>query len=139
MDMRAFNRTVIDEFRSNNGVVGGPLADASLLLLTTTGTRTGQDRTVPLAYVADGEDLVVFASSRGAPRDPDWFRNLVANPDVTVEVGAERFAARAAVAVGTERERLYDLFVAHNPGTGGHQAMAGRRIPLVVLRKDAGR
>ncbi|MFD2417772.1 nitroreductase/quinone reductase family protein [Amycolatopsis pigmentata] len=87
--------------------------------------------------MADGENLVVFASNLGAPRDPDWFRNLVARPDVTVEVGTERFAAHATPAAGTERERLYELFVARNPGTEEHQAKAGRPIPMVVLSKVA--
>jgi deazaflavin-dependent oxidoreductase (nitroreductase family) len=135
--MRAFNRSVIDEFRSNGGVLGGQLAGRSMLLLTTTGRRSRQARTTPLAYVADGENLVVFASNLGAPRDPDWFGNLVARPDVTVEVGTERFAAHAAPAVGAERERLYELFVARNPGTDEHQAKAGRPIPMVVLSKVA--
>jgi deazaflavin-dependent oxidoreductase (nitroreductase family) len=135
VDMRAFNRSVIEEFRATGGVEGGQLAGKPMLLLTTTGARSGQARTTPLAYVADGEDLVVFASNLGAPRDPDWFRNLVACPDATVEVGVERFVARATPAAGAERERLYELFVSGNPGTEGHQAKAGRQIPMVVLRR----
>jgi deazaflavin-dependent oxidoreductase (nitroreductase family) len=136
VDLRAINRSVIEEFRAAGGAVGGHLAGKPMLLLTTTGARSGQARTTPLAYVADGEDLVVFASNLGAPRDPDWFRNLAACPDVTVELGDERFAARATPAVGAERERLYELFVSHNPGTGEHQAKAGRPIPMVVLRRS---
>ena len=135
VDMLAFNRSVTEEFRANGGAVGGQLAGKRMLLLTTTGARSGQARTTPLAYVADGENLVVFASNLGAPRDPDWFRNVVARPDVTVEVGFERFAARAVPAVGADRERLYELFVARNPGTEGHQAKAARPIPMVVLCK----
>ncbi|MFC4081424.1 nitroreductase/quinone reductase family protein [Amycolatopsis samaneae] len=133
--MRAFNESVIEEFRANGGVLGGRLAGTSMLLLTTVGARSGLPRTSPLACVADGGDLVVFASNLGSPRDPEWFRNLVACPDVTVEVGTERFAARATAAEGAERERLYDLFVSRNPGTEGHQAKAGRPIPMVVLRR----
>jgi deazaflavin-dependent oxidoreductase (nitroreductase family) len=135
VDMRAVNRSVIEEFRANGGVVTGQLTGTPMLLLTTTGARSGQARTTPLAYVVDGEDLVVFASNLGAPRDPDWFRNLAACPDVTVEVGIERFAARAVPVVGAERERLYELFVSRNPGTEGHQVKAGRPIPIVVLRR----
>jgi deazaflavin-dependent oxidoreductase (nitroreductase family) len=136
VDVRAINRSVIEEFRAAGGMVGGHLTGKPMLLLTTTGARSGQARTTPLAYVADGADLVVFASNLGAPRDPDWFRNLAACPDVTVERGDERFAARATPAVGAEREQLYELFVSRNPGTEEHQARAGRPIPMVVLRRS---
>lgn len=101
------------------------------------GARSGQPRTTPLAYVTDGENLVVFASNLGAPRDRDWFRNLMARLDVTVEIGTERFTAHATPATGAERERLYELFVAHNPGTEEHQAKADRPIPMVALSKIA--
>jgi deazaflavin-dependent oxidoreductase (nitroreductase family) len=134
-DMGAFNRTLIEEFRANGGRVGGPMAGLPLVLLTTTGARSGRARTTPLGYVSDGapERIVLFASNMGAPAAPAWFHNLVANPDVVVEVGDRRFPARATVAAGAERDRLYEAFVAGFPGTSGHQARAGRRIPMVLL------
>jgi deazaflavin-dependent oxidoreductase (nitroreductase family) len=133
--MRAFNETVVAEFRANGGSVGGRLAGQPLVLLTTVGARSGQPRTTPLGCLRDGDRLVLFASNMGAAEPPAWFRNLVTNPEVMVEVGTERVRARAAVAAGAERERLYEAFVARFPGIAGHQARAGRPIPVVVLER----
>src|SRR5947209_19395530 len=102
-----FNQTIIAEFRANDGKVGGMLANMPLLLLTTIGAKSGQPRTTPLAYTTDGDHLVVIASKAGAPTNPDWYHNILANPVVTVEVGNERFQARAVVAEEQERKRLY--------------------------------
>ena len=134
-DMRAFNRSAIAEFRASGGVVGGRLAGQTLLLLTTTGARSGAARTTPVGYAEDGDRLVLFASNLGAATPPAWFSNLVANPDVAVEVGTERFPARASVASGAERERLYQVWLSRFPGTAGHQEHAGREIPMVVLER----
>src|SRR5215218_2015415 len=101
-----FNQRVIEEFRANGGKVGGMFADSPMMLLTTTGARSGQPRVAPLVYTKDGDDIVIIASKGGAPTNPDWFRNLVANPEVTVEVGTERFPAKARVTEGDERQRL---------------------------------
>src|SRR5438874_147032 len=103
-DRYARNRKVIEEFRANAGKVQSGLP---LLLLTTTGAKTGRQRTTPVAYLADGDRVVVFASKGGGPTSPDWYHNLVANASVTVEVGGETYAARAVVASGEERDRLY--------------------------------
>jgi len=131
--MRAFNAAVIAELRAGGGVVGGRLAGQPLVLLTTTGARTGRLHTTPLGYAEDGRRIVLFASNLGAARPPAWYRNIVANPEVTVELRADRFRARASVAVGAERDRLYESFVARFPGTAGHQLRAGRPIPMVVV------
>jgi deazaflavin-dependent oxidoreductase (nitroreductase family) len=127
-DMKAHNRKVIEEYRANKGAGGRPL-----LLLTTTGARTGEPRTTPMMYVPDGDRLLVIASNAGAPKHPDWYRNLVANPDVTVEVDAERFEATAEVPSGAERDRLFAGIVENYPFFADHQAKVTRTIPVVVL------
>ena len=106
-DINAFNRKVIAEFRENDGAVTGPFAGSPLLLLTTTGAKSGIARTTPLVHTRDGDHVVVIASKGGAPRHPDWFRNITANPLVEVELPGERFRARARIAEGDERDRLY--------------------------------
>ncbi len=98
-----WNRAIIDEFRGNEGKVGGQFAGAPLVLLSTTGARSGKQRTHPLVYLADGDRLVVFASKGGAPTSPDWYHNLVAHPEVSVEAGAESYPATAVVITGEER------------------------------------
>jgi F420H(2)-dependent quinone reductase len=127
-DMKAHNRKVIEEYRANQGAGGRPL-----LLLTTTGARTGKPRTTPMMYVPDGDRLLVIASNAGAPKHPDWYHNVVANPDVTVEVDAERYEATAEVPSGAERDRLFDGIVAKYPFFADHQAGVNRTIPVVVL------
>src|ERR671927_20150 len=107
-DWNAFNRSLIAEYRATGGQVTGQFAGAPLLLLTTTGARSGQPRTTPLAYTVDGDRLVVIASKGGAPTHPDWYHNLRAQPEVTVELGTETFPARATIPQGAERQRLFD-------------------------------
>ncbi len=131
-----FNQQVIDQFRANNGtMVSGVFKGAPLLLLTTTGARSGRRRTTPLAHTRDGDRYVVIASKAGAPSDPDWFRNLLANPEVTVEVGSETFEARASVPTGSERKRLYDQQAAIMPNFAEYQRKTTREIPVVVLER----
>ncbi len=130
-----FNQTIIAEFRANGGKVGGMFANTPLLLLTTVGAKSGQPRIAPLAYTTDGDHLVVIASKAGAPTNPDWYHNLVANPTVTVEREDERFQARATIAEGQERERLYDQMVARLPQFGEYQQKTSRQIPVVVLER----
>src|SRR5919197_4948908 len=105
-ELHDFNQAVISEFRANQGKESGELANIPLLLLTTTGAKSGRTITKPLAYTRDGDRLVVIASFAGAPKNPPWYHNLVANPVVTVELGSERFRVRAAVTAGEERQRL---------------------------------
>jgi deazaflavin-dependent oxidoreductase (nitroreductase family) len=128
------NNEIIDQFRANAGTMtSGPFTGAPLLLLSTTGAKTGQPRTHPLVFTRDGDRYVIIASKGGAPTNPDWFHNVVANPDVTVEVGPERFSARAAVAEGGERERLYAAQAALMPNFSEYQLKTTRQIPVVVL------
>ena len=105
--MHAFNQRIVAEFRANGGQVGGMMAGVPLLLLTTVGARSGQQRIAPLTYGVDGDRLVVIAAKRGSPTNPDWYHNLVANPRVVVEVGRDAFPAQARVAAGAERQRLF--------------------------------
>jgi deazaflavin-dependent oxidoreductase (nitroreductase family) len=127
------NRLVIEEFRAHGGVVGGPLAATPLLLLTVTGAQTSRPRTVPVAYLDDGERLLVAASNRGTVRHPDWYYCLVAHPDVSVEVGDETYGATAIVLRDDERELGYGRYVERFPFLDDHQLRAGREIPVVAL------
>ncbi|WP_405831044.1 nitroreductase/quinone reductase family protein [Streptomyces sp. NBC_01176] len=134
----AFNQQIIDEFRARHGKVGGPFEGARLLLLTTTGTRTGTPHTTPLGYYPDGGGRVlVIASAGGAPRHPDWFRNLVADPRVRVESGVFTYDARAVVLEGAERDRLFARAVEADPGWATYQAKTDRVIPVVALQEIA--
>ena len=126
---------VVAEFRARGGRVGGYHATMQLLLLTTTGARTGQRRAVPLTYLPDGDRYIVTAGNAGSDRHPAWYYNLTANPDVTVEVGTEAFKAVAVVADEAERGPLYELFAAAYPQADGYQAQTARQIPVVILRR----
>jgi deazaflavin-dependent oxidoreductase (nitroreductase family) len=130
-----FNQSIIDEFRANGGKVGGPFEGAPMLLLHHVGARSGTERVSPLAYRPDGDRMVIFASKAGAPSHPDWFHNLVAHPDVTVEVGDRTdVPVRAIVLEGDEREQVWQAQVADVPQFGEYEARAGgRTIPVVVL------
>jgi deazaflavin-dependent oxidoreductase (nitroreductase family) len=131
-----FNNGVIDDFRAHHGqITKGPFTGRSLLLLTTRGAKSGRERTNPLAYTRDGDRIFVIASKGGAPAHPDWYRNLRANPNVMVEVGPERFEAKASVAKGAERRRLYDLQAAHMPAFKEYEKRTSREIPVVVLER----
>ena len=134
-DMHEINRLVIEEFRANGGKVGGMFAGAPLLLLHTVGARSGQPRIYPLAYTSDGDRLVIIASKGGAPTNPDWYHNLVAAPEATVEVGEATFRVRATLAEGAERDRLYDQMAAQMPNFAEYQRNTSRRIPLFVLER----
>jgi deazaflavin-dependent oxidoreductase (nitroreductase family) len=138
-DWDEFNRGVVEEFRANRGKVGGRFAGRPLLLLTTTGARTGLPRVMPLVYTTDGDRIVVIASKGGEPTNPDWYHNLVADPLTTVELGGESFAARATVTEGDERERLFAQMAATMPFFAGYQRKVARRIPVVVLDRIEGR
>ncbi len=137
-DMRAYNWQVIEEFRANAGVLGGPFAGGSMLLLTTTGRTTGTPHTAPMMFKDHDPRLLVIASNNGATAHPSWYRNLLAHPEVTVERGAERFEATARTAEAAEREALWANLIASHPFFVEHQQRAGtRQIPLVVLERRA--
>ena len=128
-----FNQQIIEEFRANGGKVGGPFAGGALLLLTTTGAKSGQPRVSPLAYTKDGDRFVIIASKAGAPTNPDWYHNLLANPVATIEVGTKKFQVRASVVAGADRRRLYDQQVAVMPGFAEYEKKTTRQIPVVAL------
>lgn len=139
METKSYNEQVIREFRANRGRVGhlgGFLKDFPILLLTTTGAKSGRPHTTPLMYVRDGGRLVVFASAAGSPDNPAWYHNLLSYPEVGVEIGEESFGAVAVVAQGAERERLWELAVASNPPLGGYPEKMERRIPLITLERQ---
>ncbi|HEV7664626.1 MAG TPA: nitroreductase family deazaflavin-dependent oxidoreductase [Chloroflexota bacterium] len=131
-----WNSQVIEQFRANTGtMVSGPFAGRPLLLLSTTGARSGQTRINPLVYTRDGDKYVVIASKGGAPTNPDWYHNVVKNPQVTLEVGPETFTARASIVEGAERQRLYDAQAALMPNFAEYQEKTDRQIPVIVLER----
>jgi deazaflavin-dependent oxidoreductase (nitroreductase family) len=131
-----WNSKIIEEFRTNGGKVGGTFEGAPLLLLTTTGAKSGQRRTTPLVYMPDGDRMIIFASKAGAPTNPDWYHNLVAHPQVTVEVGAETFDVTAVVTTGGERNRLYAQQAARNPGFAEYETKTTRQIQVIALERQ---
>jgi len=131
----ALNQSVIEEFRANRGRVGGPLEGWPVLLLTMTGAKTGRTLVRPVCYSRDGDRIVVIASRGGAPHNPPWYYNLVANPLVTVEVGTEKFRARAAQVYGSERNRLFDAAAELMPLFAGYQKKTKREIPVLTLTR----
>ncbi|MFJ5673861.1 nitroreductase/quinone reductase family protein [Streptomyces sp. NPDC093097] len=128
-----FNQQVIDEFRANDGRVGGPFEGGRLILLTTTGARSGAPHTTPLGYLPDGERIFVIASAGGAPRHPAWFHNLLADPHATVENGTFTYRARAEVLTGADREGGFARAVEADPGWAAYQAKTSRILPVVAL------
>ena len=132
-DWNEQNRKVIDEFRRNGGKVGN--GKIPHLLLTTTGAKSGLARLNPLNYSTDGDRFIVIASKGGSAAHPDWYHNLVAHPEVLVEVGAEKFSARASVAEGQERERLFTQHAALMPYFAGFQKKTKRQIPVIILAR----
>jgi deazaflavin-dependent oxidoreductase (nitroreductase family) len=133
--MSDWNKQIIEEFRQNEGKVGGSFAGAPLLLLTTTGAKSGMARTTPVMYLPDGERLIIFASKAGAPTNPDWYFNLVAHPEATVEVGSETFRVTAVEVVGEERDQLYTRQATLYPGFADYEAKTTRRIPVIALQR----
>ena len=131
-----FNRQVIEDFRANNGAVGGFFAGKPVLILHHTGAKTGMQRLNPLVYAAHGEGYVVAATKGGSPHHPHWFLNVRANPDVTVEVGTERFPAKATIIEdGPVRDELYAKLVAIMGQFAEYETKTNRRIPVIVLER----
>lgn len=133
--MNDWNTKIIEEFHANGGKVGGPFEGATLLLLTTTGAKSGKRRTTPLVYMPDGDRYIIFASKAGQPTNPDWYHNLVAHPDVTIEVGTRTIDVIAKVITGAERDRLFAEQVKRAPGFGEYQAKTTRTIPVIALEQ----
>jgi deazaflavin-dependent oxidoreductase (nitroreductase family) len=135
VNMNDFNSNIINEFRSNGGKVSGQFAGAPMVLITHTGAKSGQRRTNPLVYYPDGDRIVIIASKGGAPTNPDWYHNIKANTNVTVEVGDETYEARAEELTGEERDRIFDAIGQLMPGFNEYQAKTSRTIPLVALTR----
>ncbi|MFB1295782.1 nitroreductase family deazaflavin-dependent oxidoreductase [Mycobacterium sp. pW049] len=141
MDKAAFdemNRTVIDEFRANGGTAGGIFEGKPLVLVHHIGAKSGTERIAPLVYLPDAGRVFVFASKGGADSHPDWYRNLVANPDVVVEIGTETYSATARILEGAERDEIYAKQVEAEPQFGEYQRKTERVIPVVELVRAAG-
>jgi deazaflavin-dependent oxidoreductase (nitroreductase family) len=134
-DARDYNAQVIEEFRANAGKVGGPMASLPLLLVHHRGRKTGVERVNPVAYQAVGDDFAVFASKAGGPTSPDWYHNLVANPDTVVEVGSETVPVRARVTHGEERERIWSRQKEAVPAFADYEQRTTRTIPVVLLER----
>lgn len=135
MAQSEFNLKIIEEFRANGGETFGPFKGRPLLLLTTIGAKSGELRTTPLVYSKDGDRFVIIASMGGAPKHPAWYLNLVADPSAVVEVGTERFTAKATVVEGPERDRLYAQQAAEMPAFNEYAQKTTRKIPVVVLER----
>ena len=134
-ELNDWNRTIVDEFRANAGRVGGRFEGAPLLLLHTTGVKSGQPRVNPMIYQADGDKTVVFASYAGAPKNPAWFLNLIAGGLASVEVGTETFPVVARVTEGAEREKYWSEQKQDMPGFADYEQKTTRQIPVVVLER----
>jgi deazaflavin-dependent oxidoreductase (nitroreductase family) len=130
-----FNQGVIKEFRANQGKVSGQMEGMPVMLLTTTGAKTGRTLVRPLVYTRDGDRIVIVASFAGGPKNPPWYHNLVANPVATVEVGAEKFQVRAKPTAGEERERLFNQHAAKMPIFNDYRKKTTRQIPVLVLER----
>jgi len=135
MEMNEFNKKIIEEFRANKGIVGGQFAGAPMLLLTTTGAKSGRSHTTPLVYSKDGDQIVVIASKAGAPNNPAWYHNLKAHPTVSLEVGTQRFEAKAVVTAGEERERLFDAQAKQMAVFNDYKKKTTRQIPVIKFQK----
>lgn len=135
--MSDWNQKIIEEFRANQGKVGGHFKNMTLLLLHTTGAKSGLPRLNPAAYTEDKGRLVIIASKGGADSHPDWYYNVVANPNVTIEVGTEKYDAVATVEQEPERNRLYDRMAAQYPGYEEYRQKTSRIIPVITLLRKA--
>ncbi|MFN2118048.1 MAG: nitroreductase family deazaflavin-dependent oxidoreductase [Candidatus Promineifilaceae bacterium] len=133
--MSDWNKQIIAEFRANEGKVGGPFENMTLLLLHTTGAKSGKPRINPLATIKDGDKWVIIASKGGAPTNPDWYYNIVAHPQVGVEYGTEEFQAKATVTEEPERKRLYNKVAALYPAFAGYAEGTDRVIPVITLER----
>ena len=133
--MKAFNKSIIEEFRANDGKVGGPFEGATLLLLTTTGAKSGQPRLAPLAYLSIDGKMIIIGSKAGADTNPDWVHNLRANPSAHVELGTDAYDVTARELPAEERDEAYPKVVHVAPGFGDYQAKTTRIIPLFELQR----
>lgn len=135
-DVNDFNQQMIKDFRENHGKLGGPFEGATMLLLHSTGAKSGNERVNPVAYQPVGDNFAVFASKAGAPTNPDWYHNLVAHPETKVEVGDDTIGVTARVATGDERQRIWDKQKQIMPGFADYETKTTRQIPVVLLERS---
>ena len=128
-----WNSKIIEEFRASDGKIGGPFEGAPMLLLHSTGAKSGQERVNPMMYQQVGNAWAVFASKAGAPTNPDWFHNLVAHPEATIEIGSETIAVRARVAADDERGPIWETQKERYPGFADYETKTTRQIPVLIL------
>jgi len=128
-----WNKMIIDEFRANKGKVGGQFENMHLLLLNTIGAKSGRKRVNPVAYITDSDKYVIAASKAGADTNPDWFYNIIAHPELEVEVGDQRVQVSAAIASEPERTKLYGNMAQKYPGFAEYVDKTSRVIPVVIL------
>ena len=133
--MAEFNKKVIDEFRSSGGKVGGQFAGAPMIIVTHIGAKSGKSYTTPLVYTKDGNRFVIIASKAGAPNNPSWYHNLLAHPEVTVEIGADKFKAKASEVKGAERDRLFAAQAKMMPQFNDYAKKTARKIPVFTLER----
>jgi deazaflavin-dependent oxidoreductase (nitroreductase family) len=138
-DASDLNRSIIERFRANGGKVGGPVEGFSVLLLHTTGARSGAERVTPVTYQVVGDAWAVFATHAGGPKNPAWYYNIVAHPETIIELGADTIPVRARVAAGEERDRIWALQKAFYPRFERFEAQANREIPVVILERLSAR
>ncbi|MCE7005451.1 nitroreductase family deazaflavin-dependent oxidoreductase [Kibdelosporangium philippinense] len=135
--MSDFNTQIIEEFRANEGKVGGMFEGSAMLILTTTGAKTGRTVSSPLVYLPDGDRIVIIASNGGADRNPAWYHNIKANPVVTIEVGADKYEAKAQVVTDrTERDALFARMVERAPGFADYERKTERLIPVIAVNRN---
>lgn len=135
MDMQKMNDKIIAEFRANDGKVGGQFEGAPLVLVHHTGARSGTERVTPMMYRPERDGFAIFASKAGAPNNPAWFHNLVANPDAQIEVGTETLDVTARVTEGAERDRIWEAQKTEYPGFADYENATDRLIPVLVLER----
>jgi deazaflavin-dependent oxidoreductase (nitroreductase family) len=136
-EMNDYNKPIIEEFRANHGRVGGNFEGAPMVLLTTTGAKSGATRVNPLVSLPEGDTIYIFASAAGAPKHPAWYHNLVAHPEVGLEVGDEQFTAVATPVPGAERDRIFAEQKTRMPGFADYEKATDRTIPVVALRRKS--
>lgn len=134
-DWNAENKEIIEQFRAHGGLLPGRRSEHQLILLTTTGAKSGLPRINPLNYSMDGDRIIVIASKGGSPTHPDWYHNLVAHPEAMIEIGTETFPVRATFAAAEERERLFNAQAALMPFFAAYQRQTPRRIPVVIFER----
>lgn len=133
--MNDFNQQIIEEFRANDGKVGGDFEGADMVLVHHTGARSGTERVTPLVYRREGDGWIIFASKAGAPDNPDWYHNLKANPDTTIEVGSERIEVTATEVTGADRDRIFEAQKRDVPQFADYEASTDRVIPVILLQR----